>query len=402
MRRFFQKKKSKKNSTSTAATSSDGAVDDNNGDVPPKEKEEHEQEQDRQLNEEGEEEKEEEDNQLKLEEPEKTSEAKAESEQFQFQYTSDDDLYGQTIPVETPTLLSTKLNDLQNELDAIPTDQKTDWLNAIQKCPDIVCTDEFRLMFLRCEILDAKLAAERIVRYWKKRVEIFGEDKAYLPLVLSSSSSNDNGKDKDSSASATASRPFNTPQDEQALSIGFLRCTTKTDSAGRPIIFGDPSRLPTDQSSYDVKAMCRALWYVLHHILQGEGKGNTANAKAETAQRKGAVVIMYPKHVSFGQFNRKLAKLNAESIKGCIPIRLSALHICHPPKVFDLIFPIIKVLMGAKLRKKVQLNSGTEESVLDKFENVYKIPKEDLPTDLGGMLVLDHDGWLEERRRNGD
>jgi len=327
--------------------------------------------------------------------PDKENESKNKNEGtekgdvFAFEYTDHDDLYGQTIPVETPDLLSTKFQELENELDRIPESDKKDYLRALQKCPHLFSTNDnndnkndsnnaFKLMFLRCEIFNADLAAKRIVKYWKTRVEIFGEDKAFLPLVLGDGGPfalSNNGDD----------------EDYTSMKIGFLRCTDKRDDAGRPIIFGDPSRMPIDHSSYDVKSMVRTLWYTLHYVLRND----------ETAQRKGVVIIMFPKHIKFAQFNRKLAKMNAESIKGCIPIRLSAIHICHPPVVFDLIFPVVKVLMGSKLRKKIQLNSGSEEKVLEKFEQKFGMKRNDLPTELGGSLVLDQDQWLDERRRNG-
>lgn len=286
-----------------------------------------------------------------------------------FEYTAYDDLYGQVVPKETPELLSSKLEELETELQNIPDEMKVEWSMALEKCPHL-CDQAFKLMFLRCEIMNSDLAAKRIVKYWKKRVEMFGEAKAFLPFTLGDSG------------------PFQ--GDDSSLKIGFLRLTNQRDTAGRPIVFGDPSRLPADQSSYENESMCRALWYCMHALLEDE-----------TAQRKGSVIVMFPKNVRIAHFNRKLAKLNAESIKGCIPIRLSALHICHPPVVFDLIFPIIKVLMGAHLRKKIRVNSGSNEKVLNKFESQFGITSDKLPTEMGGTLVLDQEQWLKERLESG-
>mmetsp|Transcript_24171 Transcript_24171/g.27594 ORF Transcript_24171/g.27594 Transcript_24171/m.27594 type:complete len:326 (-) Transcript_24171:142-1119(-) len=276
-----------------------------------------------------------------------------------FQRTVDDELYGQIIPEESPQFVESKLNELQIELDKIQNAEKADWTMAMANCPQL-CDDKFKLMFLRCEGFNIDLAAKRIVKYWATRVKIFGESKAFLPLVL--------GEDG----------PFK--DDNESLKIGFIRFTNKKDSAGRSIMFGDPSRLPIDHSSYENESICRSLWYCMHVALEDE-----------TTQRKGAVFLLFPKHVKFAQFNRKLAKMNAESIKGCIPIRLSALHVCHPPLVFDLIFPIIKVLMGAHLKKKIRVNSGNEGKVLDELENKYGIPREKVPTEMGGGLVLEHE-----------
>lgn len=286
-----------------------------------------------------------------------------------FETTVYDDLYGQVIPKETPELLSSKFEELEIELRKIPDDKKQDWRMALEKCPDL-CDEAFKLMFLRCEVLNADLAAKRIVKYWKKRVQIFGEDKAFLPLTLG-----DDGPFKDDTAS---------------LDIGFMRLTNKRDSAGRPILFADPSRLPMDQSSYENESICRALWYVMHALIEDE-----------TAQRKGSIIVVFPKNSKFAQFNRKLVKMNADSIKGCIPVRLSALHICHPPAVFDLFFPILKILMGAHLRQKIKLNSGSDEEVMEKLGSQFGITNDELPTEMGGTLVLNHEQWLKERLEKG-
>lgn len=289
-----------------------------------------------------------------------------------FRTTPHDELYGQHIPNETPELISSKLQDLEKELDLISDDDKKDWIMATQKCPDLCNNEKFKLMFLRCEIFNCDLAAKRIVKYWKKRVALFGQELAFQPLVL--------GPDG----------PFQ--KDDMALrQIAFMRCLNTRDLAGRPIVFGDPSRLPVDQSTYENESVARSLWYYLHALLEND----------ETAQRKGAVFIMFPKNVRLANMNRKLAQMNADTIKGCVPIRISSIQICHPPKIFDLIFPIIKAIMGPHLRKKVQLNSGSDENVLKRLNDEFGISSEKLPTEMGGGLVIDHEKWLDERKEAG-
>ncbi len=293
------------------------------------------------------------------------------SPEYTFQYTSHDKLYGQDVPVETPELISSKLQELEDEINKIPKENKQEWLSALRRCPDLCNTDKFKLMFLRCEVFNTKLAAERIMNYWKHRTFLFGKELAYQSLTLGP-----NG-------------PFQ--NDDKALKeIAWIRTLNQRDLAGRPIIFGDPSRLPVDHSSYDNAGVVRAMWYYIHSFLGDE-----------TAHRKGVVMLIYPKHISMGTMNRSLAKMHAESIKGCIPIRISAIHICHPPKVLDLVFPIVKVLMGPRLRKKIRLNSGSDESVLKKFDTKFGISSNKVPTELGGSLVLDHEQWLEDRMKRG-
>ena len=66
-------------------------------------------------------------------------------------------------PEETPQLLKDSLEKLSIELDSI---QQKPAYEISQAFPNTyVNTDDFRLIFLRCEVFDAKKAAARIVAY---------------------------------------------------------------------------------------------------------------------------------------------------------------------------------------------------------------------------------------------
>lgn len=278
-----------------------------------------------------------------------------------------DEMYDQKIPIEAPVLISSKLEELDRKLLCISNEEKKEWMMALEKCPDL-CDDNFRLMFLRCEVFNCTLASKRIVKYWAKRVQLFGMSKAFQPLALGAGGTFEG--------------------DEASLQYGMFRTTEKFDSSGRSILFCDPSRLPVDKSQYENESVIRATWYMAHAALEDE-----------TTQKKGAVIIIFPRNVVLAQFNSKLAKMFAESFKGCIPIRLSALHFCHLPMMFDFIFPLLKVLMGSHLRKKIHLISGEDSQVPKLFENKFGVLKENLPIEVGGSLQLNHEKWLKERLR---
>jgi hypothetical protein len=150
-----------------------------------------------------------------------------------------------------------------------------------------------------------------MAKYWNKRISLFGPVKAFLPMTL-------DGALKD---------------DEVALSIGFARLVPAKDPVGRSIVFVDPSKL--DSSKYERESMVRALWYVLHAALENVD-----------AQKMGCIMMGYPKNAHISQVDRSLMKMNMESIRGCIPVRISAFFLCHPPTFFAVIFPIIKLFLG--------------------------------------------------------
>lgn len=171
--------------------------------------------------------------------------------------------------------------------------------------------------------------------------------------------------------------------------------------------YSHPSVLPIQKSTYNNSSIIRATWYMAHSILY----------QNINAQQKGVIIIISPKNVQFPQqFNIQLVKMFAESFQKCIPVRLSVMHFCYLPKVFvDGIFPLVKLFMGKELRRKIVLVSGTttssvgggsvggkreeeeeEKGVIRVFEERYDIGKEKLPVEIGGLLELDHESWLNE------
>jgi len=209
------------------------------------------------------------------------------------------------------------------------------------------------------------LAAKRYAHYWDKRVKIFGPDKAFKPLTLSEALA----------------------EDSIALNMGFINLTGTKDPQGRTIVFLDPSK--QDKTKYSRESMARAMWYFLHAALE-----------EEETQKHGVVFLIYPHKARFKQFDRQLAKMNMESLKEAIPVRMSALHICHPPGFINLLLPIMKLLMGERLRKRIKFHTGSTENVLNSLET-YGLTKDVVPTDLGGNIAIDMEGWLEDRKAAG-
>jgi len=74
------------------------------------------------------------------------------------------------------------------------------------------------------------------------------------------------------------------------------------------------------------------------------------------------------------------------------PIRIKAMHIYNNPKVFDMVYPVAKQLMGDKLRKRMIIH-GSDLKSLHKH-----IPKNILPKEYGGeleSLTTINEKWVE-------
>lgn len=201
-----------------------------------------------------------------------------------------------------------------------------------------------------------------MIKYWTKRLEIFGPDRAFLPLTQAQA----------------------LKDDDVALGFGFVKLVPAKDPSGRSITYFDVSK--QDKTKYERKSMTRAMWYVFHAALED----------IET-QKKGIIILVIPRDSKLSQFDRKLGQLNADSLRGCIPIRMSAAHICHPPTFFSIIYPIIKILMGERLRKRTLVHGGSEAHVVQSMAT-FGLTKDRLPQEFGGDIGPFHDDWLASRR----
>lgn len=176
-------------------------------------------------------------------------------------------------------------------------------------------------------------------------------------------------------------------KDERELALGFLRLIPDTDGTGRCNIFIDPSVL--EGHGYSDKNMVRVLWYTLHAALE-----------SESTQQKGIVFVVYLKYTYVKHFDRSLVKVLANSIKGVLPVRVSAIHIFHAPYLFEVLFDVVSMLLGERLTKRMKMYSGEDEAIHDQLTDFGILPSR-LPEELGGSLKLDQDQWIAERESEG-
>mmetsp|Transcript_7733 Transcript_7733/g.10345 ORF Transcript_7733/g.10345 Transcript_7733/m.10345 type:complete len:253 (+) Transcript_7733:65-823(+) len=229
-----------------------------------------------------------------------------------------------------------------------------------------IATNDFKLMFLRCEVFNADLAAKRYVKYWDKRVEHFGPEKAFKKISLSDANAGD----------------------EETMDLGVISLLGKQDDQGRSILIYDPSKY--DKSKYTTSSMIRTFWYVVHSALE-----------VEETQKHGMIFLGDVYRAKLSQFDREVSKGIVGSISGALPIRMSAIHIVHPPTFFRIVFAFLKLVMSKRLLKRIYVHSGDDQKVLAEFEAKFGIAKDKLPTTIGGSLVLDHHSWIKMRRDSG-
>lgn len=272
------------------------------------------------------------------------------------------DLYGTHSELEeTDQLREVSLEEMQQALDEIQDDEKSGYLEACQICPELVRTESAPIRFLRSENYQPERAARRLVKYWDYRKQVF-QDRAFLTMRL------DNGA------------MF--PEDESTLKWGHTEILPD-DKNGRLVLSHDRSNFKLDEMNHP--SVIRCVWYIIHMALEN---GEYC--------RRGLVVIV-PSHNTVPQhFSRKYIKMLWTSIRDCLPVRLRAIHACHPTVVTDLMFPVIKQVMGMELRRRWYRHCGSKTEVLRTLSE-YGLEEEGLPKVLGGCFARSS-SWIDERR----
>ena len=122
----------------------------------------------------------------------------------------------------------------QHALDEIATEEKAAYLHARSTVPELVERESPLQRHLVVTDGDMEKAARRLVLYWKYRRELFGEDRAFLPLALLYSGQEEDEEPKRSALGRPEREVFNT---------GTV-VKLPNDNMGRSVMcIGKPSRL---------------------------------------------------------------------------------------------------------------------------------------------------------------
>ena len=84
-----------------------------------------------------------------------------------------------------------------------------------------------------------------------------------------------------------------------------------------------------------------------------------------------------------------------------IPILFRAVHICtgSGASVVSLVLPVIKHMMGRRIRHRVILHAGSDTEIVQRME-LYGLEKRNIPSILGGNFTrADFDAWLKDRQQ---
>jgi len=197
-----------------------------------------------------------------------------------------------------------------------------------------------------------------VVNYWTNRNKVFGEDYA-LPLTLSGAMKSH----------------------MHSLNDGFLNLLPMKDKFDRAIIFTNPIKLSPARFDNQV----RVWWYLVHVAMEDEA-----------ALKNGFIIISNARNTSLNNFDAKMTAAICTSGDRFFPIRWRQTHCCHTNPVFPLVAAMVKSVLSQEQRETFVLHNGTQEQVLESFR-VKGIPKECLPADLGGSIIVSPEMFVKER-----
>ena len=206
-----------------------------------------------------------------------------------------------------------------------------------------------------------------MLNYWRLKHELFGQEKAYKQLLLSDLD------DKD----------LATPRNRG------LWLLPQRDKAGRAIIF---TRKPLWSYAHR-NNLLRWVWYIADELAVSD----------PSTQLNGILVIGFDDGpFSFQQFDRKLESKLMNMGLECMPVRWIAVHVFYDSKVHEMLIPFVRFMFGKKLRARFLIYPGSKRrNRLERLEEVG-MPKEILPTVMGGDDDFDIAAWVEEQLNQKD
>ena len=262
---------------------------------------------------------------------------------------------GSSPPAPLPMNDCSRLAALDQHMMTLPTQSTAAYFMATTKCPDEI-SNERKLMFLQCEENSIPLAAERLALYWQYRLDGFDEDRCFEPMTLA-------GAMRDELVNMVKS--------------GLIQLMPNTDAAGRAIIYVRLAK--RDYSLYSVKQEVMWLTYLLEIVVQHK-----------SLQSRGFVLLFDNSNGTGRHRTRQSQQYMQRAMNGAFPIRMCSLHIVgNVNSLFTrVVVPVIMRFASKRMRLRAKLHRGSGEDLLRSLAT-YNLPRDRLPSDMGGSVVLD-------------
>jgi hypothetical protein len=270
-----------------------------------------------------------------------------------------------------PSLRRKGHEEIKQALEGFPSQERKSYTEAIERVPSLVATESNPIVFLRCEKFNATAAAQRLIKYWDVRCEIFG-DRAFLPMVQT--------------GTGALSR-----DDVVVLKTGSVAILPNHES-GRVVMYLDRTKL-LDQSKSSLEARLRCMFYVLSVVSE--------SAKAQTDNFIMLGVVATPR--CSDPMKIEMARKCTALLKEVMPARMGTNHLLVSPaksKEGDLLQPLIANTVSVVQESFVFHFDGESSIILSDMQR-HGFMEGELPPTFGGTWKFtEFAEWQKERRRS--
>lgn len=208
----------------------------------------------------------------------------------------------QTHPTETPALIHNSLQAFRSRLKEDNNDSTVD-----DEDDD---DDDFLLLFLRTDVFQVDLAAQRYHIYWQKRRALWG--------------------------TAAARTMELTPDDDCAFELGYVRLVQ-----GHPrLLVMDPSRRPRH---VDAASVVRSIYLTFHKALENSVE----------LQQKGVVMVIDCGTIR--SFDAKLVRLASTMLSEGFPMRQTMCCIVRLPTIASWVVHALRPFVKPQMRQRLRV-----------------------------------------------
>jgi hypothetical protein len=274
--------------------------------------------------------------------------------------------------VETVAMQQEGRLNLAEALKTIHDKEKTAYLEAVRRVPNLVENESSPILFLRCDRYDPWAAARRLTTYWKLRLEFFG-DRAFLPL-------NQTGQGALS------------PEDLEVLNSSYA-FVLPNDKDGRSVVGMDRSRL-TPSALNNRMGRLRCLFYLFCLL-----------ADNERTQRDGCVVILVMGKAAYER-DFTVARACVRLISDALPMCIQKIHLVSnstkvgSSSVFKSIVASTFKMMANVVTPWPTVHHAGSGQELAKQLKEYGLTKRGIPVWIGGSWDIENfHNWQKRRKR---
>eukprot|EP00946_MAST-07B_sp_MAST-7B-sp1_P005101 g5101.t1 len=217
--------------------------------------------------------------------------------------------------------------------------------------------DAVALACLRFRRYDVASARERMVKYFEWRIETFGDLR-----------------DQDDSEGSTI-REF--------LKLGVVRVMPELGSRGHALI-NFRFRLTRPQQ-FNADQVLAGIHYVMMKTL----------FRSPKTQIAGVILMSDMNDAALSNLDREVPRKVLSMVNKNIPLRMAGIFMFRPNFMLQIVIPIIKMFMSAKLQRRLNILGSVEEV------EEFGVAKSLRPVELGGTLselphvqmLWEEDGW---------